>query len=322
MPRRKAIDQQALDALLQANQCVVRVSALVRAGLPRSTAYYRARPRDGVWQIALPGVLVTHNGELSLEERLRAALRYGGGGAILTGVAALRRYGLLRLPPENIVDLLIPHKRGRATTSFVRAERTRRMPAHRTRGGLPCAPPARALVDAARRIRDLDTVRALTAEVVQRRLCTIAELARELRDAQIRGTAIPRRVLREVADGVRSVAEARARELIMKSGLPQPVWNRDVFTEDGTWLAKPDAIWPELGLVLEIDSLEWHLSPAAYRVTQARQRRMAKYGLTVLPIAPSAVRDHPADFLEELRVAISSARKRVPPFVKVSAPAA
>jgi hypothetical protein len=57
---------------------------------------------------------------------------------------------------------------------------------------------------------------------------------------------------------------------------------------------------------LEIDSLEWHLSPGSYWRTQARQLRLARVGLIVLPVTPAAVRDDPRAFIEGLKIALEA----------------
>lgn len=94
-----------------------------------------------------------------------------------------------------------------------------------------------------------------------------------------------------------------------------------MFDALGSWLARPDAFWPALGLVVEVDSMEWHLGPAEYRRTQARQRRMAAAGLTVLPVSPADLRERPDEVLETIRKAVEAAAARdVPPFT--SRPAA
>ena len=48
------------------------------------------------------------------------------------------------------------------------------------------------------------------------------ELNDELASGSGRGSALPREVLREISAGVRSVAEADARTLVQRSGLPIP----------------------------------------------------------------------------------------------------
>lgn len=287
---------------------VVKAAELDSFGVPRSTVSRQCRPGGG-WQRLLPGVLLLRSGHPTAEQKLTAALLYAGADAVLTGGTALALYGM-RSAPTSSVHLLVPHEQQPATVPGLVVERTRRMPKQRTMGTRPCATVARAAMDAARRCRQIDDVRAILAEVVQRRLTTVSALAEELRLAPSRGTALPRKVLAEVAEGVRSVAEARANLLVAKSGLPQPVWNRAVCTSDGQLLGTPDAVWLELGVVLEIDSLEWHLGPAEWKATQARRARFAGAGVVVVPVVPSQLEESPDDVLAALRGALDAAAGR------------
>lgn len=316
MPRRRPYDRFAVDALIAQRDGVVRTSELLRLGMGGSTITYRCRA-DGPWQRLLPGIILVTSGSVTVSQQSRAALQYGGGGALLTGGSALRRYGVRQLLDDQRLHILIPHRRHRLSTGFVIVERTTRLPNHRNVDGVPCAPIARATVDASRRSRSVSDVRAAIAEVVQRNLCSIAELGREVRDAQIRGTALPRRVLREVSEGARSAAEAEVRDHVMRAGLPAAKWNHNVYGPEGQWLACPDAIWEEYGVVLEVDSLEWHLSPASYRQTQARHRRLTAAGLLVVHVTPGTVRSDPAAFIDELRTTLATAVRRLAPAVVV-----
>jgi hypothetical protein len=169
---------------------------------------------------------------------------------------------------------------------------------------------------------DLNVVRAMAAEVIQRGLCSVAALADELRACSTRGSALPRRVMREISVGVRSVAEAKARALILGAGLPPPEWNVLLRTVTGRIIASPDAYWADLGVALEIDSVEWHLSPQRYQRAQARQRRMARFGIVVVPVTPAAIADRPQEFLWELSDTLTQAVGRGGPDVLVTRRAA
>ncbi len=138
-------------------------------------------------------------------------------------------------------------------------ERTDRVPLPVIRSGLPVAPVPRAVLDTARRLTDRDDVRALLAEAVQRGRCKPAELRREIDSGSGRGSALPRSVLREIEDGVRSVAEADARQLVLRSGLPAPIHNARLTDADGAFLAVVDSWFDAVGLAWEIDSYEFHL---------------------------------------------------------------
>lgn len=316
MPRRACYDRFAVDGLIRRSAGVVRTADLRQLGMPASSITYRYRA-GGPWQRLLPGVILTQTGRPTDDQRLHAAFAYCRGGAMLTGLIALRQYGARQLPGDPVLHLLLPHGRHRTSAGFVLVERTIRLPEHRNVRGFACAPIARAAIDASRRLTDPSQGRALLAEVVQRRMCTPSELAVELREAQIRGTALPRLVLREVRGGVRSIAEADAKRLLVAHHVPHALWNCDLYDEHGQWLGCPDAVWLEFGVVLEIDSLEWHLSPADYRKTLARHRRMTAAGLLVIHVTPATVRDQPTEFLDELRRTLATAARRAAPRVSI-----
>ncbi len=321
MPRRASYDRFAVDELIRYRDGVVRTAELRSLGMPAASITYRYRA-GGPWRRLLPGIVLTHAGSPTDAQRLHGAFAYCGGGATLTGLSALRQYGARQLPGGSSLHLLVPHRRHRSSSGFVTVERTIRMPEHRNVRGVACAPIARAAIDASRRLTDLAQARALLADVVQRRMCSPQELAVELDEAQIRGTALPRRVLREVRGGVRSVAEADAKRLLTRHRIPPARWNYNVYDEHGRWLGCPDAVWLELGVALEIDSLEWHLSPADYRKTLARHRRMTAAGLLVVHVTPATIRDQGAEFINELRSTLATAARRAAPPLAIRAPAA
>lgn len=194
---------------------VARIADLEPFGIGQGTTRHRCRP-GGPWRRLLPGIVLLHSGPPTRGHHRRAALLYAGEGAVLTALDALDLHGMLRMPqPYGPVHVLIPADRRRLGAGRVLAERTERLP-EPAPGEWPLAPIARAALDFARRTRDRNAVRATLAEVVQHQRCTPAELRRELEARSRRGTALPREVLAEIGDGVRSVAEAGARELAQR----------------------------------------------------------------------------------------------------------
>jgi hypothetical protein len=91
-------------------------------------------------------------------------------------------------------------------------------------GRLRYAPAARAVADTVRGLSDLAAVRDVVASAVQRDRVQVWHLSDELAAGSVHGSARFRRVLREAADGVRSVAEADLRTLVKRERLrdPQP----------------------------------------------------------------------------------------------------
>lgn len=196
------------------------------------------------------------------------------------------------------------------SAEFVIVERTTRLPARMLAQGVPCTPPERAVLDAARRMGSLDAERDLLADAVQGRHCTGAALRTEIDRGSRRGTAVARIVLAEISDGVRSVAEADARVLWRRTGLPPLAWNPTVTDAHGRFIAVPDGWADDVAMAWEIDSYAFHLSPAAYRKTLDRHPRMTSSGIVVVHTLPARIRKEPAMVRAELRRAYEAAARR------------
>jgi hypothetical protein len=260
--------------------------------------------------------VLLNNGAPTRDHHRRAALLYAGAGAVLTGLDALELHGMHRIRrPAGPVHVLIPTDRRRGGAGRVLVERTDRLP-DPVPGEWPLAPVTRAVLDFARRRSDRNEVRAALAEVVQRKKCTPIELNLELNSGSRRGTALPREVLAEISDGVRSVAEAAARELVLQSGLPTPLWNPSLYDSTDRLLAIPDAWFDEVGLAWEIDSKEWHLSPEDYERTLDRHSAMTAKNILVMHTQPSKITHRPNEVLYELRRTYANARLRPRPAVR------
>lgn len=300
MTNPRIVDRRALEAQVHLREQVLTHSQLAEVGVTLSTVCKRIR-RTGPWQRLQPGVVLTHTGTPTRREQLLGALAYAGADALLTGLSALQAYGVRALPAERHIHLLVPHRRRRQSRPGLIVERTRKPPQPRLRSGLPLAPPARAVVDACRLMTSLDDVRALVADVVQTRLCTVDELAEAIAQAARQRSALGREALAEISAGVRSAAEAQVRSMFDRHGVPQPLWNWSLWTLDGEHVATPDGYWKGIGAAMQIDSMTWHLSPAAYKRTQQRARALGTYGIPVLPIAPADAFGDELDFVRQVR---------------------
>jgi hypothetical protein len=280
------------------------------AGVTRHGLQYRLRS-DGPWRRLLPGVYIPVTGTPTIIQREMAALLYAGRGSMITGLAAVRHYNI-RGPATEVTEVLMPASRRRSDASFVRLHRTLRMPDRVSQlGPLRYVPPARAVADTARGLDDLRDVRAVVADAVQRGSCRVQDLGIELASGPKAGSALFREALADVADGIRSAAEGDLKDVLARSGLPRPLFNSTVFAGD-LFIARPDAWWPELGVAVEVDSAEWHLSPEDHANTLARGRRMAKYQMNVLRFTPRQIRKEPAVVVADIRGALEGARGRPP----------
>jgi len=269
----------------------------------------RLRP-GGPWRSLLPGVYLAMTGTPTTLQLEMAAMLHAGSGSVITGLAALRCHHI-RAELSDVVDVLVPASRQRRDAAFVRLHRTTRMPGRTWQVGpvrytvLP-----RAVADAVRGLTSLRDVRAVVADAVQRGDCQVLDLVAELTAGPNAGSALFREALTDVADGIRSAAEGDLKNLLARSGLPMPLFNPSLYDRDGAFVARPDAWWPDLGIAVEVDSREWHMSPDDHAKTLARGRRMSKYQIIVLRITPKQIRSEPAEVMKDIRDALEGARGR------------
>ncbi len=304
-------DRDALNRILADQLDLITRRQALGTGLTKHALGHRIRP-GGPWRSLLPGVYLAMTGTPAPLQREMAALLYAGHGSIITGPAALRCHYIGSTVPD-LVDVLVPATRQRHDAGFARLHRTARMPERIwERGPIRYAPPARAVADTARGLTSLRDVRAVVADAVQRRACQVRDLAAELNDGPNTGSALFREALADVADGIRSVAEADLKDLLAKARIPLPLFNPALYDSNGTFIARPDAWWPELGIAIEVDSREWHLSPEEHEQTLARGRQMGRHQIVVLRFTPRQIRSQAATVAEEIRRTLEGARGRPP----------
>jgi very-short-patch-repair endonuclease len=296
--RRSAAMAAVAEVLRKQHHVITRRQALV-CGLTKDMLSSRTRS-GGPWQRVMPGVFLAVTGTPTRDQRETAALLYAGPASTISGWAALRRYGL-RVPATDQVDVLIPAGRRRLSSGFVVLHYTRRVPDPVCyEGPIQFVLPARAVADTARWLDDLGSVRTVVASAVQKRLCLIEQLAVELRDGSMQGSAHFRTALAEVVAGIRSVVEAELRRLILRGRLPEPMFNARLLVGDEL-IAIADVWWPDFGVVVEADSKEWHLLPEDWEQTMARHARLTALGILVLHFTPRQIREQPEQVLQTIR---------------------
>jgi len=314
MTVRTTFDREMLAETLRRQHEVIARYQVIFCGMSEDALRHRLRP-DGPWQRLLPGVYLARTGTPTIDQRDMAALLYAGPGSAITACAALRRLGI-RAPSTSFVDVLVPASKRRQSVEFVRVQRTTRMPELVcTSGRISFTLPPRAVVDAARGMTAVRDIRAVVAGSVQQGRCCIQDLAQELGDGPKAGSAGLRRVLAEVADGVRSAVEAEFRDLVKRAGLPMPMFNARLYAGD-VLLAVADAWWPDAGVVAEVDSREWHLSAEDWQRTMRRHARMTAAGIRVLHFTPQQIRTQPVEVATTLRAALDVGRAAGQPRVR------
>lgn len=237
---------------------LARAAGVVARELRGELPEVRSRLRSGAWS-SYDGVVVMHNGPLTLEQQEWVAVLRAGRGAVLAAASAMRRGGV-RLDPPPRPQVVLPWWRPRLRLPDVDVRRSRLMSGldiHPTR-----QPPqfrlARATVDAASLCRKPDDVRAILCAPVQQRRMREQELTRTvLRLGPVAGRALMLRTLDDLRLGAQSIHEQRFTRGLRRAGLPQPdrqVWRK---RPDGT--AYLDCRWDQFRLDAEIDGLAHRL---------------------------------------------------------------
>ncbi|MFD3520564.1 hypothetical protein [Streptomyces sp. NPDC058653] len=303
MPKPTTANTAAIDRLARTQRRLATAGQLRAAGLPSSTAVRRCAP-GGRWQRLLPGVVLIQTGKPDIWQQLLAAVLFAARGAslmsghtaVLTGEAVLAIYGV-RGARTDRADVLIRAGRQLHDRSYVRLHPTRRWPPTLRGEGIPCVRAVRAASDFAAHEPSPDRIRALLVSTVQRGRCHPDDLRAELHASHALRNPAARAVLDDLRVGIGSIAEAETRDTLLSAGIPDPLWNPVLLTPERTFLARPDAYWPEEGVALEVDSAEYHMGIAQYRATLRRRLLLEAHGVGVLSVTPTLVRDHPEELV-------------------------
>src|ERR1700733_3762104 len=312
-------DTAAVERIVREQFAVIGRSQALDCGLSRSAVDHLVR-QDGPWRRVLPGIYATTTGDVTPDQRAMAALLHAGPQSVITGATAVRRHRL-RCAGLNEVDVLVPAEVRRQSASFVRVIHTTRMPeTFCSTGQIRFALVPRAVADAARGMTRLSEVRAVVADAVQQRRCSLEALISELNEGPIAGSRFYRIALGEIGDGIRSAAEADLRDLIDRSDLETPIYNPRLYAADGTFIGIPDAWGQRAGVAAEVDSRQYHLSPEDHERTTMRHNGMEAHGISMLHFLPSTLRGKSPAVIRDLRGAIKAGNSK-PPIPIVALPA-
>ena len=296
---------QVAESVASRQHGVVTRQQCLEAGL-HSTSLVRATRPGGAWQRIHPGVYAVFTGPLGAPQLLSAALLLAGPSAQLTGLTALALFGCVCLPTDPRVHVLVPASVRHRPQPGIRLHRTGSLPRAWHRDGWPVTPPDRAAVLAAGQTRSLRQVRAMLAEVVQRRLTTVERLEAALGPGPS-GSRLARRVVADLAAGCRSAPEMELRALLVRR--PRlargALWNHRIRLA-GSWVVA-DVCWPQARLVVEVDSVEHHGFGDRPEYTSRRRAALVAAGWTVLSVSPRRIREEPSAVLAEIEAVLARA---------------
>jgi len=225
---------------------------------------------------------------------------------MITGAEGVRLHGVRpRAVPGQIV-VLVPTSCGRRHTDAIRWRRTDRLPSPAVVNGVRVAPIERAVADHALEVANLDDVRALVAEAVQRARANADAILAEYDAGPRNGSRNLRLALEEMLAGARSAPEGKAYRALRRAGIEGFRQNVEVMAGRKRFVV--DFLFDDLRAVIEIDSREFHFGEREWQATLHRDQLLQAAGYVVLHVTPKQLRDEDAfvrlvlDWLRSLRL--------------------
>lgn len=230
------------------------------------------------WRRVAPGVLVTHSGPLTQDQRVWVPLLAAGDGAVLAGLTAAGLEGLAGFEDSPTYLLVPASRRVRKPLAGVVIHRSRLLKSadvHPSR-----LPPrtriARSIVDAAAWAATDRGARAVLAAGVQQRLTRPADLRTVMEGSpRARRRRLMAQTLADVVGGAEALSELDFCNLVRRFGLPEP--DRQVIRADGHGRRWLDAAWVKERLVVEIDG-RWHMDARSWWADMQRDNELTVDG--------------------------------------------
>lgn len=237
----------------------------------------KSRARTGRLHRRARGVYAVGRPDLTWYGRLMVAVLSCGPGAVISHAAAGALWQI-RSRAGGDIDVTLPDQRSRRTPGVrVHCRRTLEPEDRRRHLNIPVTSPARTLVDIAPGLSPDQLERAVNLAdsldlIDPERLRTECErLAGQQGVSKLR-TTLDRRTFRATD----SRLEQRFLAIVRKTSLPPPITQQQV---DGF---RTDFLWPDLGLVVETDSLRYHRTPAQQHRDRLRDHAHFAAGRTPL----------------------------------------
>lgn len=288
----------AIERLARTQHYVVTLAQLEALGL--SGRAVRHRVAAGRLHRLHRGVYAP--GRPSERGRWMAAVLVSGEGALLSHRSAAALWDL-RADSRSKIDVTIQGSTGRVRTLIDVHSGAQIAPSDiALHHGIPCTSVARTLLDLGGVVDRRALERALDRADELRRFDRKALAEVLARCPRRRGARSLRAVLDEDAGpaATRSVAEERFLVAIQDAGLPRPEVNRWIPLE-GSSGYRPDFLWPDVRLIVEVDSRTHHARRTAFRHDRQRDRRLALAGFETRRYGATEIVDDPAKVISEPR---------------------
>lgn len=212
-----------------------------------------------------------------------AILSSGVAVAVASHATAARVHGIVLPPVRRCEHVTVPLELRRKDRKDLRFHvRALSLGDTQVMDGIPVTSVPRTLADLAGSLERLWAVWAMD-DALRRNLCTREHIGRVVR--AWRGGAGNRVALVRLgeSDGkAESVLETAGRLALGDAGLPLPVAQYEVWTSDGTFVARLDGAYPRHRVGIEFDGRTVHEAPVALYRDRERQNALVALGWTVL----------------------------------------
>lgn len=296
MPGKVKTAEQRIAAIARRAHGIVTRWELLAAGLTK--AEIDRRIRRGALIPVYQGIYRVGHEAPSVEADYMAAVKAGGDGALLCGLAAAHLLGLIKgaAPPAEVAT---PKQR---RVSGLRARHVRGL--SRTDGtscrGIPTTTVPRTLVDLAAVLPVEDLTRACHEAGVRYRITPRHVEAVLARTPNARGARKLRRIMSGDEHVLLSKLEKRFLELLDEAGLPLPRTNRPAGVR------RVDCRWLDPPVTVELDSYRYHHSRHAWEQDRRREREAHARGDQFRRYTWGDVFEQPRQMLAELRELLMS----------------
>ncbi len=258
----------------------------------------RHRISTGRWQRPTRGVIVTHSGPLTREQRELVALAASPPGSALAGLTAAARLGLRGFETDDIHVVLPSGARSPAGDLVVHWS-TMLGPQDVMSRSPRVTTLERSVIDSASWTTSKARARVLVIAAVQQRLTN----PRRLRDAlsrrgPCRHRSLIQQSILDAEGGIQSLPERDFDEIRVLAGLPKPSRQARVAGEDGRYYL--DAWWERFNLAIEIHGIP-HLAVQQWSDDLHRANELVIDGRRVLMFSSFTIRHQRDAVIDQLR---------------------
>lgn len=269
-----------------------------------SRSAVRHRLASGRWQRPARGVIATHNGPLTLDQRERVVLAASPPGSALAGLTAATRQGLTGFGTED-VHVVLPPGAKRPAGDWIVHFSTKLGPEDVvTHRGPAMTTLERSVIDAASWSPSPKRARAIVLALFQQNRTNVRRMRESLsRRGPCRHRALIKESILDAVGGIQSLPERGFDQARIAAGLPQPTRQRRVQTKDGRYYL--DVWWEQFNLAVEIHGLP-HLAVDQWSDDLHRTNELVIDGRRVLVFSSYAVRHEVELVIDQVRRAIAA----------------